>query len=95
MDGVAPHHAAERNCRIIRLAFVFGSIERDRDRRRNFQRTGHRDDVVRHAGRLELGNRAFHQRVLHIVIESRLDDQGARACDVGLVLQRCAPCVCH
>ena len=79
MDGVAAHHAAERDRRIIRLAVLFGSIERDRDRRRNFQRAGHRDDVVRHAGRLQFGDRAFQQRILNIVIEPRLDDQRARA----------------
>ena len=95
MDGVAADHAAERNRRIIGLAVVLGGIERDRDRGRNFQRAGHRDDVVADAGGLQLGDRAFQQRILDIVIEPRLDDQRARAGDVGLVLQRCAPRVCH
>ena len=79
MDGVAAHHAAERDRRVIGLAVLLGGIERDRDRRRNFQRAGHRDDVMRHAGGLQLGDRAFQQRILDVVIEARLDDQRARA----------------
>ena len=95
MDGVAPDHAAERDRGIVGLAGAFGGIERNRDRSRDFQRAGHRDDVVADAGGLQLGDRAFQQRVLDIVIEARLDDQRARAGNVGLILQRCAPCVCH
>ena len=45
MDGVAAHHAAERDHRVIRLAMAFGRIERDRDGSRNFQRARHGDDV--------------------------------------------------
>ena len=95
MDGVAADHAAERDRRVIRLAVLLGGIERDRDRRRNLQRPGHREDVVRHAGPLQFRDRAFQQRILDVVIEARLDDQRARARNVGLVLQRCAPRVCH
>ena len=95
MDGVAPDHAAQRNRGVIGLAVLLGGVERDRDRGRNFQRAGHRDDVVADAGGLQLGDRAFQQRILDVVIEARLDDQRARAGNVGLVLQRCAPRVCH
>ena len=95
MNGIATHDAAERDCRIIRLAVLFGSIESDRDRRRNLQRARHRNDVVRNASGFQLGDRALHQRILDVVIESRLDDQRARARNVGLVFQRGAPCVCH
>jgi hypothetical protein len=35
------------------------------------------------AGGFQLGDRAFQQRILDIVIEPRLDDQRARAGDVG------------
>ena len=95
MDGVAADHAAERDRGVIGFAVLLGGIERDRDRCRNFQRAGHRDDLMADAGRLQFGDRAFQHRVLDIVIEPRLDDQRARARDVGLVLQRCAPRVCH
>ena len=79
MDGVAPHHAAQRDHGIIGLAVVLGGIERDRDRCRNFQRAGHRDDLMGDAGGLQFGDRAFQQRILDVVIEARLDDQRARA----------------
>ena len=85
MDGVAPDHAAERDRGIVGLAVAFGGIERNRDRCRNFQRAGHRDDVMADAGGFQLGNRAFQQRILDIVIEARLDDQRARAGYVGLI----------
>ena len=78
-----------------RVCRSFGGIDRNRDRRRNFQRAGHGDDVVADAGGLQFGDRAFQQRILDVVVEPRLDDQRARARDVGLVLQRCAPRVCH
>jgi hypothetical protein len=95
VNGVAAHHAAERNRRIIGPSVVLGGIERDRNRGRNFQRARYGEHVMRHAGSLEFGDRTFHQCVLNVVIEPRLDDQRARASDVGLVLQRCAPWVCH
>ena len=95
MDGLAADDAAERDRRVIGLAVRSRGVDRDRDRRRNLQRAGHRDDVMGDAGRLQLGDRAFQQRVLDVVIEARLDDQRARAGNVGLVLQRCAPRVCH
>ena len=79
MDGVAAHHAAERNRRIIGFAAALGGIERDRDGGRNFQRAGHRDHVMADAGRLQFRDRAFQQRILDIVIEPRLDDQRPRA----------------
>ena len=47
------------------------------------------------ARKFPLGNGAFHQRILDVVIESRLDDQRARPRNVGLVFQGGAPCVCH
>ena len=46
MNGVAADHAAERDRRVVGLAVALGGIERDRDRRRNFQRAGHGDDVM-------------------------------------------------
>ena len=95
MDGVAAHHAAQRNRGVVGLAVLFGSVERNGDRGRNFQRAGHRDDVMADAGGLQLGHRAFHQRILDVVIEPRLDNQRARAGNIGLVLQGCAPRVCH
>ncbi len=79
MDGVAAHHAAERDHGVIGLAVAFGGVERDRDRGRNFQRAGHRDHVMADAGGLQLGERAFQQRILDVVIEARLDDQRPRA----------------
>ena len=79
MNGVAPHNAAQRDHRVIGLAVVLGGIERDRDRGRNFQRAGHRDDVMGDAGGLQFRNRAFQQRILDVVIEPRLDNQRARA----------------
>jgi hypothetical protein len=39
-----------------------------------------------HASSLQLGNGAFQPRILDVVLDARLDDQGARACNVGLVL---------
>ena len=79
MDGVAAHHAAERDRGVIGLAVFLGGIDRNRDRGRDFQRAGHGDDVMGHAGGLQLGDRAFQQRVLDVVVETRLDDQRARA----------------
>ena len=95
MDGVAPDHAAQCNRRVVRLAAVLGGLERNRDRGRNFQRAGYRNDVVGDAGGLQLGDRAFQQCILDVVIEPRLDDQRARARDVCLILQLCAPRVRH
>ena len=79
MDGIAPDHATERNRRIKGLTVFLGGIERHGDCGRNFQRAGHRDDVVGDAGRLQFRNRAFQQRILDIVVKPRLDDQRARA----------------
>src|SRR2546425_969213 len=45
MDGIAPDHAAQRDHGIVGLTAVLGGLERDRDRGRNFQRAGHRNDV--------------------------------------------------
>ena len=87
MDGVAPDHAAQRDHGVIGFAVLLGGIERDRNRRRNFQRAGNGDDVVADAGGLQLGDRAFQQRILDVVIEARLDDQRARAGNVGLVFK--------
>jgi hypothetical protein len=95
MYGVAPDDAAQRDRGVIGLAAALGGIERDRDRGRNFQRAGHRDDVVHDPGGLEFRDRAFQKRILDIVIEARLDDQRARAGYVGVILQRCAPRVGH
>jgi hypothetical protein len=95
MDGVAPDHASQRDRGVIGLAVLRGGIERDRDGGWNFQRPGHGDDLVTDAGRLQLGDRAFQQRILDVVIETRLDDQRMRAGNVGLVLQLCAPRVRH
>ena len=79
MNGVAPDHAAERDRGVVGLAAALGGVERDRNRGRNFQRAGHGDDVVLDAGGLQLGDRAFQQRVLDVVVEACLDDQRARA----------------
>ena len=91
MNGVAADHAAQRNRRIVSLAVVLGGIERHHDRRRNFQRAGHGDDFMGHAlALLDLGHRAFQQRILDIVIEARLDDQrcARRRCRSGLSVLR-------
>lgn len=95
MDGVAADHAAERDHRVIGLAVCGSRVDRDGDRRRDFQRAGNRDDVMRQPGRLQLGHRAVQKRILEIVIEPRLDNQRACAGNVGLVLQGCASRVCH
>ena len=79
MVSVAPDNAAERNCGIVRPAGAIGSIERNCERGGNFQRTGHRNHVMADAGRLQLGDSAFQQRILDVVIKSRFDNQRARA----------------
>ena len=95
MDGVAADHAAERDHGVIGFPAALGRIQRNRNRRGNFQRAGHGDHFMRHARGLKLRHRALQQRVLDIVIEPRLDDQRARAADIALVLQCCAPRVGH
>ena len=85
MDGLAPDDAAERDRGIIGFSTLLAGLDRNRDRRRNFQRAGHRDHVVIDASRLQLGDRAFQQRVLDVVIEARLHDQRASAGNIGLV----------
>jgi hypothetical protein len=95
MDGVAADHATERDGGVIGFSARVGGVERDHNRRRNFQRAGHGDDVMRDAGSLQFGERAFQQRVLDIIVEPCFDNQRARAGNIGLVLQRGTPCVCH
>ena len=95
MDGIAPDDASERDRRIVGFAAALRGIERNRDRRRNFQRAGHGDDVVTDTGSLQLGDGTFQQRILDVVIEARLDDQRAGARYVGLIFQLCAPRVRH
>ena len=56
MNGVAPHHAAERNRGVVRFAVFLGSVDRNGDRSRNFQRAGYGDDVMRQARGLQFGN---------------------------------------
>jgi len=41
MNGIAPDDASKRYRRIVGFAAAVGGIERNRDRRRNFQRAGH------------------------------------------------------
>jgi hypothetical protein len=95
MDGVAPDDAAERDRGVVGFSRGLGGIERDCDRGRNFQCAGYRDHFKGHAGRLKFRDRAFQQRILDVVIETRFDDQRARAGDVGLVFELRASCVGH
>src|ERR1700723_1505367 len=46
MDGVAPHHATERDRRIIRFAAALGGIERNPEGGGNFQGAGHRNPLM-------------------------------------------------
>jgi hypothetical protein len=95
MNSVAANDAAERDRQVIGLAVLCGRIERDRDGRRDFQRAGHGQDIIAHAGRLQLGGGAFEHCILDVVVEAGLHDQRPGAGDVGLVFERRAPCVCH
>ena len=90
MDGLAADDAAERNHRVERSPCPLRRLDGDGGRRRNLQRARHGDDLVRDAGLLQFLDGRGQQRVLDIVIEARFDDQGVRARDIGLVLQRCA-----
>ena len=95
MEGLAAHHTAERNRGIVRLAAFLGGIESNSDRRWNFERAGNCDNLMRHAGGIQVRHRALQQRVLNIVVKARLDDQRAGAAHVGLVFQRGASRVGH
>ena len=53
MEGLAPDHAAERDHAVIGLLRLLGGIDRDRDRRRDFERARHGDDVIARAGLVE------------------------------------------
>jgi len=87
--------AAEWRSRRHRAFPLFGAVERNGDRGGDFQRAGHRDDVVRNTGRLQLGDCAFqqshpgcrHKTAPRTITRARRN--------VGRVFQRCAPCVCQ
>jgi len=49
---------------VVGLAAALGGVERDRDRRRNFQRAGHRGSRHGRRGGLQLGDGALQQRIL-------------------------------
>ena len=80
MNGIAPtvsrSPAQSRRRRVCRD--FLGGIERDRNRRWDFERAGNRHGVVANTRALQLGERAFQQRILDVVIKARLDDQRAR-----------------
>ena len=59
------------------------------------ERSWHRDRFKSAPGFLDSGGRSGQKLVGDVVIKARFDNQRARAGDVGLVFQCCAPRVCH
>ena len=84
MHRIAANDAAKRNDPVIGTLLAFRRIERDRDRGRNLQRARHADAVESDPLRLQHAARAREQRIGDIVVESRLDDENARAGDIAV-----------
>ena len=95
MDGVAADDAAERNRPLIGLPALLGGIERNRDRRRDFERAGHAQTVEHRAGLLQRARRAREQRIGDVVIKARLHDQHADAFEVARFRGRVAAWLGH
>ncbi len=83
MEGFAPDHAAERNRAVVRPAGLGGGVERDRDRRRNFERARDPHGVMRGASPFESARGAGEEVRADLFVIARLDDEEARPLDAG------------
>jgi hypothetical protein len=95
MAGVAANDATERDRRIIRSSALGRGIERDHDRRGDFERTRHRQHVATDPCLFEGGKRASQQRIGNMGIEARLDDEAARAFEAGTIFRPTAGLALH
>jgi hypothetical protein len=78
MAGLAADDASERHHPVIRVPLPLGRIDRDRDRRRDFQRSRYAHAIEGSARLLEGAGCTLQQHVGNVVVETRLDHQQAR-----------------
>ena len=79
MEGLALDHAAERDHAVVGPLLHFRRVDRNRRRRRDFERSRHGDDVPACPGLVERLGGAGQQGIGDVVVEPRLDHEDARA----------------